>query len=63
MKSWSEELFSPSLTVPPVKHSSIRYGGNPLEKSAFYIKKLVVVPGAGVVASAVWHHGKVFWIH
>jgi phosphoribosylaminoimidazolecarboxamide formyltransferase/IMP cyclohydrolase len=50
------------LTLPLVKHSSLRYGENPHQKAAFYVDKSIAEFGSGGIATALQHHGKVFKI-
>jgi AICAR transformylase/IMP cyclohydrolase PurH len=53
------ELFPPSFTVPLELKSTLRYGENPHQNAAFYTDKSLSLVGAGGVATAIQHHGKV----
>lgn len=53
------DAFPPSFTVPLELRSTLRYGENPHQKAAFYADKSLSLVGAGGIATAVQHHGKV----
>ncbi|KAF6171546.1 hypothetical protein GIB67_018070 [Kingdonia uniflora] len=53
------DKFPPSLTVPLLLKSSLRYGENPHQKAAFYVNRSLAEVNAGGIATAIQHHGKV----
>jgi phosphoribosylaminoimidazolecarboxamide formyltransferase / IMP cyclohydrolase len=53
------EMFPPSFTVPLELKSTLRYGENPHQSAAFYADKSLSLVGAGGIATAIQHHGKV----
>lgn len=53
------DKFPPSLTVPLECKSTLRYGENPHQNSAFYVDKRLAEVNAGGIATAIQHHGKV----
>lgn len=53
------EMFPPSFTVPLELKSTLRYGENPHQSAAFYADKSLSRVGAGGIATAIQHHGKV----
>lgn len=57
-KQTSEDKFPPSLTVPLLLKSPLRYGENPHQKAAFYVDKSLSEVNAGGIATAIQHHGK-----
>lgn len=59
LKSFLEDKFPPSFTVPLELKSSLRYGENPHQKAAFYVDKSLAEVNAGGIATAIQHHGKV----
>ncbi|KAE7995924.1 hypothetical protein FH972_000681 [Carpinus fangiana] len=54
----SSDKFPPSLTVPLERKSTLRYGENPHQNSAFYVDKRLAEVNAGGIATAIQHHGK-----
>lgn len=52
-------MFPPSFTVPLELKSTLRYGENPHQNAAFYADKSLSLVGAGGIATAIQHHGKV----
>jgi phosphoribosylaminoimidazolecarboxamide formyltransferase/IMP cyclohydrolase len=52
-------MFSPSFTVPLELKSKLRYGENPHQSAVFYADKSLSRVGAGGIATAIQHHGKV----
>ncbi|BBH02640.1 AICARFT/IMPCHase bienzyme family protein [Prunus dulcis] len=57
-KQTTEDKFPPSLTVPILLKSPLRYGENPHQKAAFYVDKSLSEVNAGGIATAIQHHGK-----
>ncbi|RCV35370.1 hypothetical protein SETIT_7G235300v2, partial [Setaria italica] len=57
-QSQKGEMFPPSFTVPLELKSTLRYGENPHQNSAFYVDKGLYLAGAGGIATAIQHHGK-----
>ncbi|XP_019464144.1 PREDICTED: uncharacterized protein LOC109362647 [Lupinus angustifolius] len=58
---WKQSVgdkFPPSLTVPLLLKSSLRYGENPHQKAAFYVDKRLSEVNAGGIATSIQHHGK-----
>lgn len=53
------DTFPTSFTVPLELKSMLRYGENPHQKAAFYADKSLSLVGAGGIATAIQHHGKV----
>ncbi|KAM5578010.1 bifunctional purine biosynthesis protein PurH [Rosa sericea] len=54
----TKDKFPPSLTVPLLLKSPLRYGENPHQKAAFYVDKSLSEVNAGGIATAIQHHGK-----
>ncbi|XP_059437857.1 uncharacterized protein LOC132170772 [Corylus avellana] len=54
----SSDKFPPSLTVSLERKSTLRYGENPHQNSAFYVDKRLAEFNAGGIATAIQHHGK-----
>ncbi|XP_061999984.1 uncharacterized protein LOC133717313 isoform X2 [Rosa rugosa] len=54
----TEDKFPPSLIVPLLLKSPLRYGENPHQKAAFYVDKSLSEVNAGGIATAIQHHGK-----
>ncbi|XP_062161774.1 uncharacterized protein LOC133868782 isoform X2 [Alnus glutinosa] len=57
-KQTAGDKFPPSLTVPLECKSTLRYGENPHQNSAFYVDKRLAEVNAGGIATAIQHHGK-----
>ncbi|PRQ55631.1 putative phosphoribosylaminoimidazolecarboxamide formyltransferase, IMP cyclohydrolase [Rosa chinensis] len=54
----TEDKFPPTLTVPLLLKSPLRYGENPHQKAAFCVDKSLSEVNAGGIATAIQHHGK-----